>query len=392
MTAEGFDRHGHHSGRRDDLLGPDEFEPVDRLGTDEASVGLDDVDGRPATGAPSRRHSEPIDHELIAATRSGTAMDPARHDPLDVVAGAIAGLADDDGARVLDVERVDTVDGVGASETGTSAVSGEVAGQRAGVEHQTKGSDSYDPQDQLSNVHVAESMDPRKEMEGTEFVIPRWLKGLAALFVTIIVAAIAFAVFEPIQVLPRLRLAPGYSLDDQAGSSFTSETVRGSVTLYTFASLSCDDECEQQEETMQVVQERVANEIDLGDTDFRLVTIVLDGEPSVQQLATTARRVGADGMTWTVVGGEAGELQTVVGSGFGRFFEVDPEDSSVRFDPGFVLVDGAGVIRGDYRYQTLADDADKLVRHIGILASELKYANGSAAVAYEAAHLFLCYP
>ena len=60
--------------------------------------------------------------------------------------------------------------------------------------------------------------------------------------------------------------------------------------------------------------------------------------------------------------------------------------------PGYILVDGSGVVRGDYRYQTLADDGDKLVRHIDILASELRYADGSAAVAYEAAHLFLCYP
>ena len=32
----------------------------------------------------------------------------------------------------------------------------------------------------------------------------------------IILAAIAFAVFEPIQVLPRIRLAPGYLLVDQS--------------------------------------------------------------------------------------------------------------------------------------------------------------------------------
>jgi protein SCO1/2 len=67
-------------------------------------------------------------------------------------------------------------------------------------------------------------------------------------------------------------------------------------------------------------------------------------------------------------------------------------DGSIGFDPGFVIVDGWGVIRGDYRYQTLSDDADKLTRHLGLLATEIRYASGPGAIAYEAAHLFLCYP
>jgi protein SCO1/2 len=81
----------------------------------------------------------------------------------------------------------------------------------------------------------------------------------------------------------------------------------------------------------------------------------------------------------------------VVGSGFGAFFE-EQEDGSFRFDPTFVLVDGWGVVRGQYRYQTQVSDADKLVRHIGILGEELRNSKGVASLAYEAAHLFMCYP
>ncbi len=214
---------------------------------------------------------------------------------------------------------------------------------------------------------------------------------LAGCLVTLIAAAIAFAVFEPIQVLPRLRLAPGYALIDQEGNSFTSETVRGSVTLYTFTSLDCGAECAAADETMKLVRDEVASSIDLGDADLQLVTIVLDEDPTTAELTDVAKRSGADGATWTVVGGDALDIRNTVGMGFGRFYETT-DNSSIRFDPGYVLVDGAGVIRGDYRYQTLADDGDKITRHVDILASELKYANGSAAVAYEAAHLFLCYP
>jgi protein SCO1/2 len=84
-------------------------------------------------------------------------------------------------------------------------------------------------------------------------------------------------------------------------------------------------------------------------------------------------------------------MSTVVGAGFRRYLDAsDPND--VRFDPGFIIVDGNGVVRGDYQYQTLADEADKLVRHLDILAGELRHADGPAGAAYEAAHLFLCYP
>ena len=57
-----------------------------------------------------------------------------------------------------------------------------------------------------------------------------------------------------------------------------------------------------------------------------------------------------------------------------------------------MLVDGWGVVRGEYRYQTLASDVDKLLHHIDILGEELRNSHGAASVAYEAAHFFLCYP
>ena len=101
-----------------------------------------------------------------------------------------------------------------------------------------------------------------------------------------------------------------------------------------------------------------------------------------------AADAGADGETWrwaTVANEEA-----VIGSGFRVFFE--QTDSGYRFDPVFIIVDGYGVIRGEYRYQTLVDDADRLVSHVNLLGEELRNSTGAATVAYEAAHLFLCYP
>ena len=90
--------------------------------------------------------------------------------------------------------------------------------------------------------------------------------------------------------------------------------------------------------------------------------------------------------------GDQSTIKSVVGAGFGRFYDVDDASGAVVFDPAFILVDGWGVVRGDYRYQTIASDADKIVNHVGILADEVRYSGGAASVAYEAAHLFLCYP
>ncbi len=211
------------------------------------------------------------------------------------------------------------------------------------------------------------------------------------MMVAIILAAMAFAIFEPIQVLPRMRLAPGFALTDQSGEPFSSEVARGTVTLYTFATTGCDEQCETVSDTMRDVQRRVEAEVDMGSSEFALVTVALDPTDS-EALAVAAAEAGADGQAWRWVGSDdEAAIRRTVGTGFQRFFET-ADDGSIRYDPSFVLVDGNGVVRGDYRYSTLANDGEKLSRHVAILAEEIRNATGATAVAYEAAHLFLCYP
>ena len=78
--------------------------------------------------------------------------------------------------------------------------------------------------------------------------------------VLVIIGAMAFAVFQPVQVLPRLRLAPGYALVDQSGATVTSEAGRGVITLATFVPLECDDACDRVDDTMRTVRDRVVAE------------------------------------------------------------------------------------------------------------------------------------
>lgn len=225
-----------------------------------------------------------------------------------------------------------------------------------------------------------------------EWRAPRWLKIAASMFAVVIAAAVAFAWIQPVQVLPRIRVAPGFSFVDQSGAAYTSESGRGVVTLYTFAPTDCTT-CGSVDSTMADIADRLDA---MGDgeqsvVEVRLVTIALDrADPAA--LAAAARRAGADGERWRWIGTDSDAIRkVVVGEGFGRWYEPG-DDGSTRFDPGFVIVDGNGVIRGEYRYQTLASDADKLTAHLGILIDEIRYSTGAATVAYEAAHLFLCYP
>jgi protein SCO1/2 len=201
--------------------------------------------------------------------------------------------------------------------------------------------------------------------------------------------AIAFAVFEPIQVLPRMRLAPAFSLVDQRGEAFTSEDAGGDVVLYAFGYGNCGSECDEVEATMAEVAERAAG-VDLAGSELRLVTVSFDPANDAGRLAEVAAAAGADGDTWRWVTGDPEDLRTVIGSGFKVFYQ--ETTTGFVFDPAFVLVDGRGVVRGQYRYATLSEDADKLVRHIGLLGEELRNAGGVTSVAYEAAHVFMCYP
>lgn len=207
----------------------------------------------------------------------------------------------------------------------------------------------------------------------------------------IILAAVAFAVFEPIQVLPRIRLAPGYLLTDQSAATLTSEDVRGDIVLYNFGYSGCGEACHEMNNTMTAIQSRLS-EVDVGDTDIRFVTISFDpAQDTPQVLAEYANAVGADPERWVFATAEPDHLENVVKAGFRSYYE-DRGDGSFSFDPMYVLVDGWGVIRGEYRYQTQASDTDKILRHIDILGEEIRNAHGAASLAYEAAHFFLCYP
>lgn len=354
-----------------DGLGANFVDSVDVKRSNEMPIVEDLVFGgasRSSLGAGDRL---PGQVDGVSDLGSFASDDRSRDNPLENDVVGAGASRDGETAGVLRSEGINAVDDVGAHDSGALL---ELGGGEA------RGKGNAHEEDSGQAVHGAES----KKGIGPIF------KGALTLGVLIVIAVMAFAILEPVQVLPRIRLAPGFALTDQSGGVVTSEDGKGAVTLYAFAPVGCGAECDSINSTMADVRELVTTSVDLGSADFRMVTVALNSD-SPEELAAAAVAGGADGEVWRWAGADDEVLDDVVGGGFRVFFDSsDPDD--VSFDPTFVIVDGAGLIRGEYPYATISSDADRLSRHIEILGEEILYAKGNNALIYEAAHIFLCYP
>lgn len=197
-----------------------------------------------------------------------------------------------------------------------------------------------------------------------------------------------FSTARPITVLPRITLAPGFFFTDQAGDKFTSEDLRGQIALYTFTYTICAAPCAATSDTMAEVQARlpeVASSVPL-----KLVTFSIDPvRDDAATLAAFAETMGADTAVWHFATGGEHQLKSVIGGGFGVYYKMQAGEP-IKLDPAFFLVDGNGVIRAEYRTET--PDIDIIMRDFGLLAAEVDHSEGVYRFAYEAAHLFSCYP
>ncbi len=219
----------------------------------------------------------------------------------------------------------------------------------------------------------------------------RWVvRGVYGFFGTVFVAVVAFKVFQPVQVLPRVRLGPGFTLVDQNGQQLTNEDLRGKVVLYAFLYTRCPGDCYGIVPTLQRVQ--AEGPAIMGDIPFRIVAISLDpAHDTPEVLQAYAQQIGADPEIWIfATHPDPKRLKMIVGAGFHEYYERQ-SDGSVYFDPRYVLIDGWGIVRGEYKYETLASTEERILRHLGVLAEEIRNSQGSAKLAYEAAHFFLCY-
>ena len=202
---------------------------------------------------------------------------------------------------------------------------------------------------------------------------------------------ITFVIWQPITVLPRIMLAPGFSLVDATGTAVNNESFRGGVTLYSFTYTDCVD-CPQTPTDIAAVH-TVLNEQLEPDVPVKLVTISLnplvDTPEQLAETAVVSTQPAADPIDWLWLTGTEQRIRYTVGGGFELYYKTEA-DGNVAFEPRYVLVDALGVIRA--WYFTAVPDPNLLLRDVNLLLQEAENADGNQKLLYEAAHLFLCYP
>ncbi len=201
-----------------------------------------------------------------------------------------------------------------------------------------------------------------------------------------VLAVLLFVIFRPILVLPRIGPAPGFVLIDAQGHQVSHEDFRGKVTVYTVATTTCTDDCAETYALLHRLAELARQES--WPAPVELVTVYLD-QATPEQLRQVAAQVGVDPSHWRLLSGEPRTLKYMVGGGFELYYREDPE-GRIEFEPGLVLVDGLGVLRAMYRGSL--PSPEEVLRDLETLMAEIENSKGWARYAYEAAHLFLCYP
>lgn len=215
-----------------------------------------------------------------------------------------------------------------------------------------------------------------------------WRIALGALGV-VLVALLLFVTIKPIKVLPRMRLAPGISLVNAQGNPLTTFDLFGSVVLYNFTYTGCDEGCRETATQTAALQETLRT-MDLQGVPVRIVTISFDPEHDTPaQLDAWLAKNGADPALWSAATGDPKTLKSIIGGGFETWYE-EQTDGTFRFDPTWVLVDGAGFLRSRYSAADLTPAV--LERDLGLVVNEAVNSSGINRLVYEAAHQFLCYP
>lgn len=211
---------------------------------------------------------------------------------------------------------------------------------------------------------------------------------MRVLFMYILPPLVALAVVLPaistITILPRIGASPGFVLMNQRGETVTSESLRGSIVVFSIASLGCDGGCSEALAAMKRIrQDFEAAAGDAGEhPDVRLVTIIVDGAGEPETLQRFAAAHGIDDGGWSVLSGSDVAVRAVVTSGFNVQLD-GGSGGQVAVDPAVFLADHAGFLRAEYRTSTpqvdvIHADIERILDEAG--------AGGVGGLFYNAAH------
>jgi len=200
-----------------------------------------------------------------------------------------------------------------------------------------------------------------------------------ALIVVLLLATLSIvwnALAAP-RVLPRLRVAPGFGLQDPSGRLVSSDSLRGQILVVTFGSAECGADCASRS---QLLAKAAAG----TETTGRMELIWIASESaSREQLAALSETLAAHGQPWVVLGSSDQRDLDLALSGFRV-----PRRPDGTVDPIIVVVDPLGIVRAEYRIEP---SPTVLARDLEALEREIRESRGVRRYLYEAAHLFRCY-
>jgi protein SCO1/2 len=142
------------------------------------------------------------------------------------------------------------------------------------------------------------------------------------------------------QPLPEIGAIGEFTLTDQTGTAFSASLLAGRIYVADFFFTSCSGICPVMSKAMAEVQQEFIN-----DPRVSFVSISVDPATDTPDVLTRyAARYGAQPGRWHFLTGDAEEIQRLAKDRFLLGYGDEPVNHSARF----VLVDGAGLIRGYY--------------------------------------------
>lgn len=142
------------------------------------------------------------------------------------------------------------------------------------------------------------------------------------------------------EALPVLGEIGDFTLTDQNGAPFESSSLTGKIYIADFFFTSCSGICPVMSKAMAELQAELA-----GEPRVAFVSITVDPATDTPEVLTRyAARYGAEPGRWHFLTGEAEAIQRLAKERFLLGYGDEPVNHSSRF----VLVDGAGAIRGFY--------------------------------------------
>jgi len=192
-----------------------------------------------------------------------------------------------------------------------------------------------------------------------------WVGGAA-----VIAAVVAWFTASRPAPLPTLYPMPAFELTTEQGATLRSAELSGSVLVANFIFTSCPTVCPTLTAHMARLQDRLA-----GAAGVRLLSFSVDPKNDTPEvLRAYGEKFGQDPARWTFLTGSLGAITDAVEKGFKIGMQGAADPNATAFDivhgEHFVLVDGAGSIRGYYRpdpesLESLAVDAERLVAEGG---------------------------